>query len=115
MVDVLGQVVGVALGVFALLGLVVRYVLLPYLREQLTLTRETHKQVTENKHSNRTPTILDRLEDIESGLDVLALNQLAVLRRLGRHIGESDADREAIWLMLGSLTHEEGRDNDSSD
>lgn len=107
MIEVLGTVVGIAVGLVVLLGALWRWVILPNLREQLALTRETHKQVTDNKHANRHPTILDRLEDIESSLDVVALNQLAVLKRLGRHIGESESDRARLWLMVETLAHED--------
>jgi hypothetical protein len=103
----IGAIIGAALGVCALLGIAWKWVVLPNLSEHFAKVSETHKQVTENRHANAHPTILDRLEDIESSLDIVALNQLAVLRRLGKHIGESEADRSRLWLMVESLAHED--------
>lgn len=116
MVEALGAVVGLILGVCALLALLWRWVILPNLREQLGLIRETHKQVTENRHENARPTVLDRLEDVERGLkdvaghvDLLALNTLALLRKFGAHVGESEEDRRHLWLIVESLMHEDQR------
>lgn len=114
-----GEAVATALGVvvttFAVIAALWRYVVLPNLREQLfDPIRENNRQLTENRHTNAHPTILDKFEDMERTLrdatnhvDMVALNQLAVLRRLGEHIGESEADRRNLWLIIGSLIHEE--------
>ena len=57
---------GTIIALSAVLGLAVRLILLPYLREHLVKPmRQVEKQVTENHHSNPKPTILDRLDDIE--------------------------------------------------
>lgn len=57
---------GTIIALSTVLGLAVRLILLPYLREHLVKPmRQVEKQVTENHHSNPKPTILDRLDDIE--------------------------------------------------
>lgn len=63
---------GTLLTVFAVLGVLVRYVLLPYLREHLIApVKQVEKQVTENHHSNSTPTVLDRIDDVQQEVRVL--------------------------------------------
>lgn len=115
-VATLGAVLGVVLSGLALLAAAWRWVVLPNLREQLfTPVAETRRQVSENRHTNRHPTLMDRLDDVESSLDVVALNQLAILKRLGAHIGESTQDRAALWLIVESLTHERTPDDQPGD
>jgi hypothetical protein len=71
-----------------LVGLAVRFVLMPYLRDQLLApVQETHKQVTENHHANtQQPTVLDRIADVQT--DVNTLTQV-----LEGHMRTSDS-----WL-----------------
>lgn len=111
MLETLGAMLGVVLGTMALIGAAVRWILLPYLRDTLfTPLREAHRQVTENKHSNPSPTLLDRLDDLEQLVEAVGLNQQAVLRlqlKLDRHVGESSQDRARLWLMVESLIHEQ--------
>lgn len=107
MIETAGAVLGVVLAVLALLGVGWKFVVLPNLREQLLEpVKETNRQVTENKHANRDPTMLDRLHDLEQLVEAVGLNQTAILRRLGRHIGESEQDRANLWLIVESLIHE---------
>lgn len=126
MIEVLGTVVGIAVGLVVLLGALWQWVVLPNLREQLHLARETNKQVTENGHSNHAPTVLDRLDDVESSsrkvdasLSLLALNVNALMTQLANHTGESSEDRRRLWLIVEALINKEpiGRKHrdDSSD
>lgn len=68
-----------------IVGLAVRYVLVPYLREHLIApVQETHKQVTENHHqSPASPTLPDRIED-------LATDVRALTRVMDEHLRWSD-------------------------
>lgn len=48
-----------------LVGLGVRFILLPWLREHLVdKVEETHRQVSVNKHQSRPPTLLDRVDTL---------------------------------------------------
>jgi len=48
-----------------LVGLSVKFILLPYLRDHLVdPMKQVKKQVTENHHSNTVPTVLDRIDDV---------------------------------------------------
>ena len=66
-----GAIASAVLAVVALLGLVVRYVLLPYLREQVVKpVQETHRQVTpHDRPVDAEPTIVDRLDDLAEAVD----------------------------------------------
>lgn len=64
---------GTIIAVFVILGVVVRLVLVPYLREHLiTPVKQVEKQVTENHHSNAQPTVLDRIDDVQQSVKALA-------------------------------------------
>ena len=113
--ETLGAMLGVVAGVFIIVGVLWRWVVLPNLREQLLKPiRETNRQVTENKHTNAAPTVLDRIHDLEALVEAVGLNQHAILRRLGRHIGESEQDRASLWVIVESLIDErtEGKHSD---
>lgn len=82
-----------------LLGLGVKFVLVPYLKEHLVSPmREVQRQVTENHHSNVVPTLPDRIEDV--AVDVRALTDA-----LDKHLASSDR-----WLdkLTGRLALLEG-------
>jgi len=66
----LGVIVSAVLAVAALLGLLVKYVLMPYLIEQVVRPlRETHRQVTPHHRLRRDePTVVDRLDDVKTDL-----------------------------------------------
>lgn len=66
-----GTVVGAILGLCALAGLVVRWALLPYLRDQVVKPlKETHRQVTpHDRPEDEAPTVVDRLEDLATDME----------------------------------------------
>lgn len=69
-----GVVASAVLACFAVAGLIVRYVLLPYLRDQVVKPlQETHRQVTpHDRPVDEEPTVVDRLDDLASGVERLA-------------------------------------------
>ena len=90
--DVVASVLGTALSAAALMGLGVRFVLMPYLRDHLIRpVDEVHRQVTENHHSNDVPTLPDRIDDLQQEVTALA-------RVLEGHLESGDR-----WL--DSITH----------
>lgn len=110
MLRLIGEVLALTLAVCALLGIAWRVVVLPNLRTHLfEPVRDTRRQVTENNHANPSPTLVDKIDDLENHVELVALNQLAILRRLGAHIGESEQDRARLWLMIDSMVHEHRR------
>lgn len=108
--ETLGAVLAVVVAAFVVVGVGWKFVLLPNLREQLlTPVEETRRQVADNKHVNRRPTLLDRLDDVEQTLEGIGLNQQAILKQVGEHIRESTADRGKLWLIIEAVVHEEHR------
>jgi hypothetical protein len=106
--ETVGAVLAVVVTAFAVVGALWRFVILPNLREQLLRpVEETRRQVMENKHVNRKPTLLDRLDDVEQTLEAIGLNQTALMKQIGDHVGESVADRRHLWLVIEALVHEE--------
>lgn len=64
---------GAAVSFCILSGLVVRFILMPYLREHLlTPVQETHHQVTENNGGSEQPTVLDAIHDVQRDVTALA-------------------------------------------
>ena len=104
---------GTFLTICVIVGLAVRYVLVPYLRDHLIgPVRETHKQVTENHHqSPDTPTLPDRIEDV--AVDVRALTRV-----MDEHLRWSDRWTSLYERRLDQLADSrmngEQNDQDSS-
>lgn len=101
--DTVTFLMGTLLSLITLLGLLTRYVLLPYLREHLVApVKETHQAVTENHHSSpQAPTVVDRLEDLHT--DVRTLTRL-----LDLHTSWSDREHRAIRRELAEAKSREG-------
>lgn len=87
-----------------LVGLAVRYVLMPYLREHLIRpVKETHEQVTVNGHeATQAPTLPDRLDDIATDVGTLT-------RVLGDHVEWSETEHERIDRELADRRKEDQR------
>lgn len=50
----------------SLVGLAARFILLPWLRQHIVAPmRQVEKQVSENAHANSSPTVLDRIDDVQ--------------------------------------------------
>jgi hypothetical protein len=104
--------VGVAatavLSVLALVGLLVRFVLMPYLREQLVEPiRETHRQVTQTHPVASDPTLVDRLEEFAATVDNVAdmlthtdEKVTAALRTFGRRTDATEGRVQALRQAL---------------
>ncbi len=108
LLGILAAATTAALGVLALIGLVVRFVLLPYLREHLIVpVKDTHKQVTENHHTNERPTVLDRIDDVsnqvrENTAETRAARgeARALARMFDGHLEWSQNEVDALWKAL---------------
>jgi hypothetical protein len=112
MLGTVGAVLAVVVTAFAVVGVLWRFVLLPNLREQLLRpVEETRRQVMENRHVNKRPTLLDRLDDVEQTLEAIGLNQTALMKQIGEHIGESTNDRAHLWLVIEALVQQTERKN----
>lgn len=68
--ELISWALGTLIAVCFLVGLGVRFVLVPYLREHLIQPmKQVQKQVTENHHHNTEPTVLDRIDDVQKAMD----------------------------------------------
>lgn len=85
-----------------------RYVLLPWLRANLVAPVEhVKRQVTENRHINAVPTVLDRLDDVQEAVATLTLQVEAAhlaanidRARLETHLGWSHEEVNRIWHAI---------------
>jgi len=63
-------ILGTTISLSVLVGLAVRFVLMPYLRDHLVKPmKQVEKQVSENHHSNKVPTVLDRIDDVQKAVN----------------------------------------------
>lgn len=90
-----GVAASAVLGVAAVIGLVVRWALLPYLREQVVRPiAETHRQVTpHDRPLDAEPTIVDRLDDVQS--------ELRDLRETGEGLAKKAERNRTLALRAG--------------
>lgn len=99
-------VVAVLSGVTLFLGLIglgVRFALLPYLKEHvIDPVKQTNKQVTVNHHSSKEPTVLDRIDDVHRELSALA-------RMFDGHLDWSQREVDQLWR---ELKRKKNRDDD---
>lgn len=111
MPDIIALLVGGLTAVtlsFGLIGLGVRYALLPWLREHLVNpVSEVKKQVTENQHANEVPTIPDRIDDVSQQVFDSSL-QIAVLARMFEgHLEQTAEESDAVWEAIERLRERE--------
>lgn len=96
--DLITWTLGTLVSMSVLIGLAVRFVLLPYVKDHLVQPmKETHRQVSENGHTNASPTIPDRLEDLGAKVEEateahakLSTDMGAVVRVVDEHLAWSE-------------------------
>lgn len=90
-------VLGTLISLCVLGGLVVRFVLLPWLRDHLTdPVRDVQRQVSENHHKHTPPTLPDRIGNLSTDVNSLA-------RVLEGHMATGDRWLEHIEESLSML------------
>ncbi len=115
-----GVFTSATLGVLALVGLAVRFVLVPYLREHLVRpVQETHRQVTQNRHESREPTVVDRIDDVLGEVRRLADSTTATQsianaalksasgahRRIDDHVAWAREEDNRLWSAVSDARH----------
>jgi hypothetical protein len=106
--DTLGVGILVASAICATVAGLIRYGLLPYLREQLQATREIHQQVTTGSTTATEPaTMREELAEVRERVDqhagelddaVLELRAMALM--FDGHLEWSQAEVDRIWSVL---------------
>jgi hypothetical protein len=118
MSDALGitaAAVAILVGLCTLIGISVRFALVPYLETHLInpqrvtreLVEETHKQVTVNHHSSEQPTVLDRIDDVAHQVAENTQETRALARMFDGHLEQAaaseirvQAEVDRIWREL---------------
>lgn len=141
LVENAGQILALLLSFLVLVGLVAKYVVLPWLEDRFApLARqvtETHRQVTVNGHISDDPTLVDRVDSNQDAIHAVrdgvrelkgeTRRDLADLRQdmstIGRlyddHIEWSAREAGALWAALIELRdgvrHDENDGNTAED
>lgn len=109
--ELITWIISTMLALAALAGLMVRYVLMPYLREHLLkpMQRVEH-QVSGNAHQSDEPTVLDRIDDMHSEVRELRAEQRRtrsdlsdLSRSVGDHLLRSESWSAEVESRLGGL------------
>ena len=109
--ELITWIISTTLALAALAGLMVRWVLLPYLREHLLkpMQRVEH-QVSVNAHQSDEPTVLDRLDDMHTEVRELRAEQRRtrsdlsdLSRQVGDHLLRSESWSAEVESRLGGL------------
>jgi len=101
-----------ALTVLIITGLGVRYILVPYLRDNLVRpVKDVRRQVTENHHdAPGRPTVLDRIEDVHDEIRALA-------HVMDQHMSWSERQASLVDRKIKALRKQaqrRKRDNDDT-
>lgn len=95
--DLITWTIATILGVSAVLGLAVRWVLMPYLREHLIApVKATARQVNVNGHTSDPPTLLDKVDKIE-------VNQRVMSQMWEGHLAWSEDETSRLWHEIRHL------------
>lgn len=82
---------GGAISVLILLGLAVKYVLVPYLERTLIRpVHDTHRQLSVNKHESDPPTMRDLVDTAIAKVDTLG-------RMFDGHLDWSQGETDRLW------------------
>lgn len=87
-----------------LLGLAVRMILVPWLKEHvINPVKETNHQVTVNKHISDPPTLLDKVDRVQNNLDRVEADVRSAAQMFEGHIELSADDRRQLWEAIDQL------------
>lgn len=96
-VDLVLACIGITLGLFTLMGFAARLVLLPWLKEHLVApVKETNHQVTVNRHVSPEPTLLDKVDNLQTDINTAA-------RMFEGHMERSGTEWNRVWRKLDEL------------
>lgn len=129
-----GQILALLLSFCALLGLLAKYVVLPWLEDRFAplaaQLKETHHQVTTNGHTSSEPTLKDTVHTLQNEVRELKGETRADLSRVhmdlraagklyDAHIDWSSRHGDAVWRELrelrGLIGHNEDDGNPAAD
>lgn len=95
------------LAVCGVVGLVVRFVLVPYLRTELAPTREVAHQLTGRSRPHEDPTVREELQEVRrlvdehaEQLDRAAIEVRSMARAFDGHLDWSQEEVDRLWAEL---------------
>jgi hypothetical protein len=95
-------------GLLSLLGAAVKWVLLPDIeRELISPVKQTHHQVTVNHHSSDTPTVLDRLDDVQDEIRSVRGDLSTHLLNAERAQTEGHREAQRMWSAIEAIAKTE--------
>jgi outer membrane murein-binding lipoprotein Lpp len=98
-----------ALALCALVGLAVKYVAAPWFLEHVVKpVKETNRQVTVNKHESNPPTLLDKVDTLQSDLDGVRSDVKAGAQMYEGHIEASGIEWGHVWDALEDIRKHTG-------
>lgn len=109
--ELITWIISTTLALGAIAGLLVRWVLMPYLREHLLrpMQRVEH-QVSVNNHTSDVPTMLDKIDDLHGEVRELRAEQRRtrsdlsdLSRQVGDHLLRSESWSAEVESRLGGL------------
>ena len=109
--ELITWIISTTLALAAIAGLLVRWVLMPYLREHLLrpMQRVEH-QVSVNNHTSDVPTMLDKIDDLHGEVRELRAEQRRtrsdlsdLSRQVGDHLLRSESWSAEVESRLGGL------------
>lgn len=89
--DLISWILGTTVSLSIIIGLIVKFILMPYLRDHLVRPmKQVEKQVSENHHSNKNPTVLDRIDDVQQDVKALRAEMAGMARMYEGHLNWSE-------------------------
>lgn len=96
-VDLVLACIGITIGLCTLLGFFAKYVALPWFREHIvTPVKETNHQVTVNGHTSKDPTLLDKVDNLQTDITTAA-------RMFEGHIERSGDEWTRLWEAIEEI------------
>lgn len=92
---------GAAVSLTILLGLVVKFALMPYLERHLIApVKQTNDQLTVNHHQSSPPTIRDQLDSLRAEVRENTVETSTMSRMFDGHLDWSQREVDRIWREL---------------
>lgn len=105
--EIITWMLGTLLSLSTLVGLLTRFVLIPYIKEHVVSPmQDVRRQVTENHHTNPVPTVLDRIDDVSQQIKEWGEESRELRRQVDEHMSWSARWVDLIEREIGLLRRE---------
>lgn len=116
--ELITWILGTGMTVAVIIGMATKFILLPYLREHLVNPmKQVEKQVSENNHTNKTPTILDKIDEVQDSVSDIRQEMNAMSRMYEGHMSWSERwvqliEREIEFIKQHRREHQQNLDRE---